>query len=79
MLTEKQLKEELHALAAEETREAYVSAILTFGGSLCKDEKGYISLWSRRYRNIAVDRCGKYAYPHRAKSEYCACCQADKV
>ena len=46
MLTEKQLKEELHALAAEETREAYVSAILTFGGSLCKDEKGYYLVYS---------------------------------
>ena len=46
MLTEKQLKEELHALAAEDAREAYISAILTFGGALGKDEKGYYLTYS---------------------------------
>lgn len=41
MLTEKQLKEEVHALCGEGIRDAFVSAILTFGGTLSKDEKGY--------------------------------------
>ena len=41
MLTEKELKEELHALCAEGVGASFVSAILTFGGTLCKDEKGY--------------------------------------
>ncbi len=41
MLTEKQLKEEVHALCGAGVRDAFVSAILTFGGTLSKDEKGY--------------------------------------
>ena len=41
MLTERELKEELHALAAERVGDSYISGILTFGGSLGKDEKGY--------------------------------------
>ena len=41
MLTERELKEELHALAAKEVGDSYVSALLTFGGSLGRDEKGY--------------------------------------
>lgn len=41
MLTEKDLKEELHALSSQEVDDAFVAAVLTFGGTLCKDEKGY--------------------------------------
>ena len=48
MLTEKELKEELHGLSAAETRDAYVSAILTFGGTLGKDEKGYYLSYSSK-------------------------------
>ena len=46
MLTEKSLKEELHALSAQEVADAYISAILTFGGTLCKDQKGYYLSYS---------------------------------
>ena len=41
MLTERELKEELHSLAADGVGDFYVAALLTFGGSLGKDEKGY--------------------------------------
>ena len=41
MLTDRELKEELHALSSETVGDGFVSAILTFGGSLGKDEKGY--------------------------------------
>ena len=46
MLTEKQLKEEVHALFAEGGKEAYISAVLTFGGTLGKEEKGYYLSYS---------------------------------
>ena len=66
MLTEKQLKEELHALCAESVGEAFVSAILTFGGTLCKDEKGYyLSYVSQDYLlawEFASFMCEKYGY-----------------
>lgn len=41
MLTDRDLKEELYALSAETVGDGFVSAILTFGGSLGKDEKGH--------------------------------------
>lgn len=41
MLKDRELKEELHALSAQEIGDAYVSALLTFGGTLGRDEKGY--------------------------------------
>lgn len=46
MLTDKALKEEVHALCSSGVGEAFVSAILTFGGTLCKDEKGYYLSYS---------------------------------
>ena len=50
MLTDRQLKEELHALAEDGIGDGYVSALLTFGGSLGKDEKGvYFSYVTRDY------------------------------
>ena len=66
MLTEKQLKEELHALCAEGVGEAFVSAILTFGGSLGKDEKGYyLSYLSHDHQlawEFACYMCERYDY-----------------
>lgn len=50
MLTERALKEELHALAGERIGDAYISALLTFGGTLCRDEKGiYLSYSTHDY------------------------------
>ena len=46
MLKERELKEELHALAAEGVGSAYISGILTFGGSLGRDEKSFYLTYS---------------------------------
>ncbi|MBO4472421.1 MAG: DNA-binding protein WhiA [Clostridia bacterium] len=51
MLTDREVKEELHALASSGVGDGYVSALLTFGGSLCRDEKGeYLSYSTHDYR-----------------------------
>ena len=51
MLTDREVKEELHALSEAGVGEGYVSALLTFGGSLGKDEKGdYLSYTTHDYR-----------------------------
>ena len=46
MLTEKELKEELYALSEEKISDAFIAAILTFGGTLGKEEKGYYLSYS---------------------------------
>ena len=66
MLTEKELKEELHALSAEGVGAAFISAILTFGGTLGKDEKGYYLSYSSRDYLLAWEFASflhdKYSY-----------------
>ena len=50
MLTDTELKEELHALSAD-VGEGFISALLTFGGSLGRDEKGnYLSYVTQDHR-----------------------------
>ena len=66
MLTEKQLKEELHALSEGVVPAPFIDAILTFGGTLAKDEKGhYLSYASHDYLlawAFATYLCKEYAY-----------------
>ena len=52
MLNDRELREELHALSSQGVGDAYVSALLTFGGALGKDEKGlYLAYTSHDYLN----------------------------
>ena len=71
MLTDRELKEELHALSALGVHDGYVSALLTFGGSLGRDEKGpYLSYATHDYRlawefaTYLSDRYGYHAEVH---------------
>ena len=66
MLTDREVKEELHALADAGVGDGYVSALLTFGGCLCRDEKGeYVSYSSHDYRlawELASYLADRYRY-----------------
>jgi len=46
MLKDAELREELHELSAAGAGDGYISALLTFGGTLGKDEKGYYIFYS---------------------------------
>ena len=68
MLTDRELKEELHALSEAGVGDGFVSALLTFGGSLGRDEKGYyLSYVTHDYRlawefaTYLGTRCGYHA------------------
>ena len=54
MLTDSLVKEELHALSEENVGDAFVSALLTFGGELGRDEKGYYLLYSTQDDLLAL-------------------------
>ncbi len=50
MLTDKELKEELHALEGAGAGDRYISALLSFGGALGREEKGlYLSYTTHDY------------------------------
>ena len=59
MLKDPELKEELHALSEGSVGDGYVSALLTFDGTLGRDEKGfYLSYVSHDY--LLAMELGKY-------------------
>ena len=66
MLTDRELKEELHALAEGGVGDSYVSALLTFGGNLGKDEKGEYLFYSTHDYRLALELASylfdKYGY-----------------
>jgi len=56
MLTDKAIKDELHSLVETEgVTDAYVSALLTFGGELGRDEKGYYLYYATHDYLLALE------------------------
>ncbi len=55
MLTDQAVKDELHSLAEGGVGDGYVAALLTFGGELGRDDKGYYLFYSTPDYRLALE------------------------